>query len=184
MALTFIGGAAYGQRVVPKKQYVKKHAKSKIARAAARRRHRKAARPAVPPREVIKYTIAGPLPNYRGDTSNGTDNTSPPAYRGPVGGSPGTGPNQISGGVLNGKAIALPKPAYPAAARAVRASGPVTVQVLIDEEGNVISASAVSGNPLLRAAAVQAARGAKFSPTRLSGQPVKVSGVVVYNFVP
>jgi protein TonB len=93
-------------------------------------------------------------------------------------------PKQISGGVLNGKATSLPKPPYPPAARAVRASGAVSVQVLIDEKGNVVSASAVSGHPLLRAAAVQAARSARFSPTQLSGQPVKVSGVITYNFVP
>ncbi len=92
-------------------------------------------------------------------------------------------PKQISGGVLNGKATSLPKPPYPPAARAVRASGSVHVQVLVDESGNVVSASAVSGHPLLRAAAASAARGAKFSPTKLSGQPVKVSGVITYNFV-
>jgi len=90
----------------------------------------------------------------------------------------------VSGGVLNGRATSLPKPPYPPAARAVRASGAVTVQVLIDESGAVVSASAVSGHPLLRAAAVQAARGARFSPTQLSGQAVKVSGVITYNFVP
>jgi TonB family protein len=85
---------------------------------------------------------------------------------------------------LNGKALVLPKPAYPPAARAVRATGAVSVQVLIDESGKVISAYAVSGHPLLRAASVEAARGTKFSPTKLSGQPVKVSGIIVYNFVP
>ena len=93
-------------------------------------------------------------------------------------------PKQISGGVLNGKATSLPKPPYPPAARAVRASGSVAVQVLVDENGSVISASAVSGHPLLRAAAVSAARAARFNPTILSGQPVKVSGVITYNFVP
>jgi TonB family protein len=92
-------------------------------------------------------------------------------------------PKTLSGGVLNGKATSLPKPPYPPAARAVGASGAVTVQVLIDENGDVISASAVSGHPLLKAAAVQAARGAKFSPTKLEGAPVKVSGVITYNFV-
>jgi len=89
----------------------------------------------------------------------------------------------ISGGVLNGKAISLPKPAYPPIARAAHASGTVVVQVLIDENGNVVSAHAVSGHPLLQAAAVGAARQAKFSPTKLSGQPVKVTGVIQYNFV-
>ncbi|HNQ16081.1 MAG TPA: TonB family protein, partial [Pyrinomonadaceae bacterium] len=93
-------------------------------------------------------------------------------------------PKVISGGVVNGKATNLVKPPYPAAARAVRASGAVNVQVTIDENGSVISASAVSGHPLLRAAAVQAARSSRFSPTLLSGQPVKVTGVIVYNFQP
>ncbi|MBV9211971.1 MAG: energy transducer TonB, partial [Acidobacteria bacterium] len=88
----------------------------------------------------------------------------------------------ISGGVLNGKAISLPKPAYPAIAKTARASGTVVVQVTIDENGNVISANAISGPPLLRAAAVTAARGARFSPTKLSGQPVKVTGVINFNF--
>lgn len=89
----------------------------------------------------------------------------------------------ISGGVLNGKATKLVQPPYPAIARAAHASGQVTVQVLIDEEGNVISAHAVSGHPLLQPAAIAAARQSKFTPTKLSGQPVKVIGVVIYNFV-
>jgi TonB family protein len=93
-------------------------------------------------------------------------------------------PKIISGGVLNGKATFLPKPPYPPAAKAVRASGSVSVQVTVDENGNVVTASAVSGHPLLRAAAAQAARQAKFAPTMLSGQRVKVSGVLTYNFVP
>lgn len=89
----------------------------------------------------------------------------------------------ISGGVLNGRAISLPKPAYPPIARQAHASGTVVVQVTIDENGNVISARAVSGHPLLQAVSVGAARGARFSPTKLSGQPVKVTGVITYNFV-
>lgn len=89
----------------------------------------------------------------------------------------------ISAGVLNGKAINLPQPAYPAIGRAAHASGTVVVQVLIDERGCVQSARAVSGHPLLQAAAVEAASQACFAPTRLSGQPVKVTGVITYNFV-
>ncbi|HQU91647.1 MAG TPA: energy transducer TonB [Pyrinomonadaceae bacterium] len=92
--------------------------------------------------------------------------------------------NSVNGGILNGKAISLPKPGYPPAAKAVRAGGAVNVQIVIDEEGKVIAASAVSGHPLLRAASVDAARQATFSPTFLSGNPVKVAGVVVYRFVP
>ncbi len=90
---------------------------------------------------------------------------------------------QISAGVVNGKAVTLAKPAYPAAARAVRAEGAVNVKVMIDEEGNVISAEAVSGHPLLQQAAVQAAQQSKFNPTFLSGQAVKVTGIIVYNFI-
>lgn len=91
---------------------------------------------------------------------------------------------KISGGILNGKATSLAKPEYPAAARAVKAGGAVNVQVTIDEQGNIISASAVSGHPLLRQAAEGAARKCKFAPTLLEGKSVKVTGVIVYNFVP
>jgi TonB family protein len=93
-------------------------------------------------------------------------------------------PKKISGGVLNGKALSLPAPEYPAAARAVKASGAVNIQVTINEQGDIISASAVSGHPLLRQAADEAARKAKFAPTLLQGVPVSVTGVLVYNFVP
>ena len=89
----------------------------------------------------------------------------------------------ISGGVLNGKAIHLVQPPYPPIARSAHASGQVVVQVLIDENGNVVAAHATSGHPLLQAAAVNAARSSKFTPTKLSGQPVKVNGVIIYNFV-
>jgi periplasmic protein TonB len=89
----------------------------------------------------------------------------------------------ISGGVLNGKAVHLVQPPYPAIARSAHASGQVVVQVLIDENGNVVAAHATSGHPLLQGAAVNAARASKFTPTKLSGQPVKVNGVIIYNFV-
>ena len=88
----------------------------------------------------------------------------------------------ISGGVLNGKATSMPAPEYPPIAKQAHASGVVKVQVTIDEGGNVILAKAISGHPLLQSAAVSAARQAKFPPTRLSGQPVKVQGVLIYNF--
>lgn len=87
-----------------------------------------------------------------------------------------------SEGVINGKATYLPVPLYPAPAKAVGAMGEVKVQVTIDEEGRVISAKAVSGHPLLRQAAETSARNAKFSTTYLSRVPVKVTGVIMYNF--
>src|SRR5205085_8733567 len=88
----------------------------------------------------------------------------------------------VSGGILNGKAVSKPEAVYPPIAKAARAQGTVTVQIVVDENGDVISAHALSGHPLLQAAAVEAARQAKFTPTRLSGEPVKVSGVLTYNF--
>jgi VWFA-related protein/TonB family protein len=89
----------------------------------------------------------------------------------------------LSGGVLNGKALVLPKPVYPAAAKSFRLGGTVVVEVLIDESGKVVSARALSGPPMLQTAAVQAARLAKFSPTKLSGQPVQVIGTINYSFL-
>jgi outer membrane biosynthesis protein TonB len=90
----------------------------------------------------------------------------------------------VSGGVLNRVATELSRPTYPAAARAVRASGSVSVQVLIAEDGTVNSAAAVSGHPLLRASSELAACASRFLPTLLSGNPVKVSGVITYNYIP
>ena len=92
-------------------------------------------------------------------------------------------PKVISGGVLNGKAINLPQPTLPPIAKAAKAGGTVVVEVMVDEDGKVISANAVSGHTLLKPAAVQAAYAARFSPTKLSGQAVKVTGVITYNFV-
>lgn len=90
----------------------------------------------------------------------------------------------ISGGVLNDKAISLATPVYPPAARAVKASGAVNVDVFVDIKGEVTAASAVSGHPLLRMAAVHAARATRFKPTIVNGSPVKVTGVLVFNFKP
>ena len=96
---------------------------------------------------------------------------------------PKPAPKVLRKQVLNGDALVLPKPAYPAIARQMGVQGKVNVQVLIDEKGNVISATAVSGSPYLIHVAKQAAFQARFSPTYLGDQPVKVSGVITYNFV-
>jgi TonB family protein len=95
-----------------------------------------------------------------------------------------SGPSAISAGVLNSKATTLPEPLFPVIAKAAHASGEVTVEITVDETGNVVMAHAVAGHPLLQAAAVKAARQATFKPTRLNGEPVKVSGVLIYNFEP
>jgi len=85
--------------------------------------------------------------------------------------------------VVNGKAITLVTPAYPAIAHSAHASGQVRVQVLIDVEGNVAAARAVDGHPLLRAAAEKAARESKFAPTKVEGKLVNVNGIIIYNFM-
>lgn len=86
-------------------------------------------------------------------------------------------------GVINGRATYLPPPPYPPPAKAIGLSGKVDVQVTIDESGKVVSANAVSGHPFLKGAAEKAAWSARFSPTYLSKVPVKVTGVIVYNFI-
>lgn len=93
------------------------------------------------------------------------------------------GPVRLSSGVIAGKATSKPAPAYPEIAKMAGASGTVAVQVVVDEQGRVISAQATSGHPMLRKAAVDAALRARFSPTLLSGVPVKVTGLINYNFV-
>jgi TonB family protein len=88
----------------------------------------------------------------------------------------------VSQGVLNGNAISLPPPVYPESARRMRIEGVVEIDVMIDENGRVVSAKAISGPASLRDSAVEAAQRAKFTPSKLSGQPVKVTGKIVYNF--
>lgn len=80
-------------------------------------------------------------------------------------------------------AVSKPQPPYPPVAKAARASGRVTVRVTVDETGHVVSAEAVTGHPLLRAAAVAAAKQAKFTPLLQGEKPAKFSGVLTYNFV-
>ena len=88
----------------------------------------------------------------------------------------------INGPLLNGKAISFPQPDYSAAARSAGASGSVTVQIMIDENGNVVSASALRGHLLLRPAAVEAAMKAKFRPVPPNSQVVTLNGLLEYNF--
>jgi TonB family protein len=90
---------------------------------------------------------------------------------------------KVSQGVLTSKVLNLPRPNYPPLAKQIHLQGSVSIQVLIDEHGKVVSAKALSGHQVLVNAAEAAALQARFSPTLLSGQPVKVSGVIIYNFV-
>lgn len=115
-----------------------------------------------------------PLPDSSKKNVVTTDNEPPPAPKPLL--------KPVSGGVLNGKAISLPPPSYPEIARRMRTGGKVEVEVIVDENGKVISAHAISGPGALREVAAEAALRARFTPTRLSGQPVKISGRIDYNF--
>src|SRR5205085_11889167 len=146
-------------------------------------------RPA-PPHAIVGNYVGDPILPPTNSTGcvtcsvNGTGpvvrvDTAPPPPPTPV--KPQT--QRLPSTVLTSKAISLPQPPYPPMARQIRAQGSVNVQILVDEQGKVVSAQAVSGNPLLTFAAKEAALRARFTPTLLNGQPVKVQGVITYNFV-
>ncbi len=94
-----------------------------------------------------------------------------------------TGPVRVPSSILSGKATHMPAPPYPIIAKQIRQQGAVAVQIVVDEQGRVVSAKATNGPSLLLQAAEKAAYQARFTPTTLNGQPVKISGVITYNFI-
>lgn len=84
----------------------------------------------------------------------------------------------------NNLALSLPKPIYPQSAIKNKISSKVFVEVLIDEKGKVESAKAIGGDSAFWKAAEDAAKEALFIPSVVAGKPVKVTGSIVYNFVP
>jgi tetratricopeptide (TPR) repeat protein len=90
---------------------------------------------------------------------------------------------KVEGNVVNGRALSLPKPAYPNEAKKVNAQGVVAVRVVISEQGDVIRACAISGPAVLAQSTERAAFASKFSPTKLNSKPVEVRGVITYTFV-
>jgi protein TonB len=91
-------------------------------------------------------------------------------------------PRTIKSVIIQGTAIRKVEPQYPRLAVNIGASGAVLVEVIIGEQGNVISARALSGHPILKNCAVEAARGWKWNPTFLNGVPVQVIGTITFNF--
>jgi TonB family protein len=135
---------------------------------------------------------ASPNASPDANTNTNTNTRTPTPSRTPApspSASPRTTPSDeptlrpVNAGVLNGRAINLPKPAYPSSAKQVGANGQVSVQVTVDESGNVTSAKATSGHPLLRQSAEAAARQTRFNPITVGNQSVKASGILLYNFV-
>lgn len=88
----------------------------------------------------------------------------------------------VSGGVLQQQAIKKVQPPYPVEARVALVEGPVKVQILISEEGQVIEATVLEGAEQLAPAAMAAARQWTFKPVTLSGQAVRMSGILTFNF--
>jgi TonB family protein len=121
---------------------------------------------------------ARPTPNNTRPSISPTPSASPIP-------SPSAPPNNrpVNAGVLNGRAVTLPKPAYPPIAKQMRASGQVAVQVFVDETGNVTAAKATTGNSLLRAPAEAAARQSRINPIIVGDRAVKATGIIVYNFI-
>ncbi len=117
-----------------------------------------------------------PSPSPSQTSSPATTTKSTPATS-----SDDTDPRDV--GFLNGRAVDLPKPDYPAEAKKNHIAGQVQVKVILDQQGKLISAEAVFGPEPLRAAAVAAAKRARFQPTIMDGVPVKVFGIVTYDFV-
>jgi TonB family protein len=86
------------------------------------------------------------------------------------------------GSALQASAITRVQPTYPPLAKAARVTGSVVVEVVVDEQGNVASALALTGHPLLKDAATSAARGWRFTPTGVNGSAVRVVGTITFNF--
>lgn len=91
-------------------------------------------------------------------------------------------PLRVPSTVLQGKAIERRTPPYPQIPKLMKLQDTVSVEVIISPEGQVESARAVSGHPLFRKAAEDAARGWRFEPTLLNKVPVRVTGVITFVF--
>ena len=83
-------------------------------------------------------------------------------------------PVRVGGKVKPPRLLSGPAPKYPPLARNSRIQGIVVVEAIIDENGNVVEAQAVSGPPLLIPAALQAVSQRKYEPTILNGEPTPV----------
>jgi TonB family protein len=131
-----------------------------------------------------KIPNAGRPPALQSDALPGGGGVASGVVGGVPGGVPDVLPRIIrkSGVALRDSATQRVEPKTPPLARAAKVTGAVVVEVIVGEQGEVISARAVSGHPLLKDAAVDAARGWRFTPTRLSGEPIKVIGTLTFTF--
>ncbi len=84
----------------------------------------------------------------------------------------------VSGGSLERKV----QPIYPTQARSTGLQGPVVLQFVIDEVGEVRNLRTASGDAVLARAAIDAVRQWHYQPYRLNGQPVKMPVQITVNF--
>jgi TonB family protein len=91
-------------------------------------------------------------------------------------------PRRVSGTELQENVIHRVEPVYPAEAREAGIEGIVEVEVIVDEEGKVVAARVLSGDPTLGDAALAAVRQWKFRPILLEAKPAKVIGELRFRF--
>lgn len=91
-------------------------------------------------------------------------------------------PIRVGGRVKPPRAIVHPAPAYPPLARQARLQGVVSIDAVIDAEGNMVEMQVISGPPLLIPAALEAVRRWKYEPTYLNDQPIAVQLIVTVTF--
>ncbi len=131
-------------------------------------------------KEAEQAKLSAKLPASANSFAPPTENVKPET---PAPIAPSNAPQSIELGQLNSVALKLAMPIYPEMARRLNAQGKVVVQIALDEEGKVVSAKATTGNSLLRGVSEDAARRSKFKPATASGQAIKATGFVIYNFV-
>jgi hypothetical protein len=101
---------------------------------------------------------------------------APKPYNGPILGDKYT--------FLNYEVIDAVRPVHTNSAKKAGARGLVQVEVLIDENGNVLTANARTGNPILWEEAERAALETKFNKPKANGLPARAIGFLVYRFGP
>jgi len=91
-------------------------------------------------------------------------------------------PLRVGGRVRPPRVLSKPSPAYPPLAKQTKVQGDVTIDAVIDTEGNVVEMRVVSGHPLLISAALDAVKQWKYEPTYLNDQAIAVQLIVTVTF--
>ena len=138
-------------------------------------------KPSAAPRRDVAAAKGGNTPAARPEAAKEVSAGEPIPVLTPVA-APFERVKGVSKEELRAAATFMPRPVYPTGAAIARVEGTVDVHVIVNEQGEVTAARAESGHPLLRAAAEQAARMARFSPAKLAAEPTKIDGVLSFQF--